>query len=236
MSFKDELEGMLVTEIDNREFIRLNQVTCGEVVHLQIITATKPIRLKTRLIGVDPNMSIILAFGTDQYWEKSLPHIKESKDVIVRFMNNDEQQASVIAFRSSIQKIMTIAGRWLVLDYPKAIESAELRQHLRVSVKIGASLLDSDGNSVLISGMLSDISIQGCAFITKQKVELDLHNLYRLSINIEGENTNIDLSVALKNIQNSILNGSTQYGLAFMTPESETKLSIQQLLLHHLQK
>jgi len=227
---------MQVSEIDNREFTRLNQVTCGEIIHLQIITATKPIRLKTRLIGVDPNMSVILAFGNDQAWEKAAHHIKESKDVIVRFMSNDQQQASVIAFRSSIQKIMTIAGRWLVLDYPKAIESAELRQHLRVSVKIGASLLDSNGNSVLVSGMLSDISIQGCAFMTMEKVELDLHNLYRLSINIEGENANIELSVALKNTQTTMSNGHTQCGLAFMTPESETKASIQQLLLHHLQK
>lgn len=225
-----------MSEIDNREFIRLNQVTCGEVVHLQIITATKPIRLKTRLIGVDPNMSVILAFGNDQYWEKALPHIKESKDVIVRFMNNDQQQASVIAFRCSIQKIMTIAGRWLVLDYPKAIESAELRQHLRVSVKIVASILDGVENSVLVSGVLSDISVQGCAFITKQRVVLDLHNMYRLSIDLEGENESIELSVSLKNMTNSLADGSTQYGLAFMTPTTETNTSIQQLLLHHLQK
>lgn len=233
---------MLVAEIDNREFVRLNQVNCGELVHLQIITATKPIRLKTRLIGVDPNMSVILAFGNDATWEKAAPHIKESKDVIVRFMNNEDQQASVIAFRSSIQKIMTIAGRWLVLDYPKAIESAELRQHLRVAVKIEASLLDSDANSVLVTGLLSDISIQGCAFITRQKEALDLHNLYRLSISIEDESAassadkSVQLSVALKNIQTSIANGHTQYGLAFMTPEKETKVSIQKLLLHHLQK
>lgn len=225
-----------MSEIDNREFTRLNHVTCGEVVHLQIITATKPIRLKTRLIGVDPNMSVILAFGNDQYWEKASPHIKESKDVIVRFMNNDEQQASVIAFRSSIQKIMTIAGRWLVLDYPKAIESAALRQHLRVSVKIVASILDGVENSVLVSGVLSDISVQGCAFITKQRVVLDLHNLYRLSINLDGESESIELSVSLKNMKNSLADGSTQYGLAFMTPVTETNTSIQQLLLHHLQK
>ncbi len=227
---------MEVSKIDNRELTRLNQVNCGEIIHLQIITATKPIRLKTRLIGVDPNMSVILAFGNDANWIKALPHIKETNDVIVRFMNNDQQQASVVAFRSSIQKIMTIMGRWLVLDYPKTIESAALRQHRRVDVSVEASMVDSETKAVLAHGVLIDLSIQGCAFVSKKEKSLSVGTIYELCIDLEEENKKICLSVALKNINNLGVNDEVQCGLVFMTPETEAKASIQELLLHHLQK
>lgn len=224
-----------MAEIDNKKFTRLNQVTCGEIVHLQIITPTKPIRLKTRLIGVDPNMSVILAFGNDPSWEKALPHIKESKTVIVRLLSNQQQQASIIAFRTKIQKIMTIAGRWLVLNYPQVIESAELRQHLRIPVKIEASLLDVTLNTSLATGTLSDISMQGCAFVGEKKTKLKVDGAYRLSVQLDDECT-IELPIELKNIQAAGYEGDTQYGLVFTKSDIDTTDSIQQLLLHHLQQ
>lgn len=235
MDYSNKDKGSGVSNIDNREFTRLNHVNCGEVIHLQIITPTKPIRLKTRLIGVDPNMSVILAFGSDGSWERAVGHIKESNDVIVRFMHHEQQQALVVAFRSSIQKIMNVTGRWLVLDYPKAIESAELRQHLRVPVKLEGSLLNPDDQSIIIEGVLSDISIQGCAFVTEKDAQLTIDAIYTLNIEVGGDSQKIELSVALKNTQN-LSPGQIQYGLIFMTPADEAKKSVQQLLIHHLQK
>lgn len=222
--------------LDNSEFTRLNKASCGEVVHLQLITATKPIRLKTRLIGVDPNMSVILAYLNDPAWEKALPYLKESNAVIMRYMHNDRQQASVIAFRTSIQKIMTTSGRWLVLDYPKSIESANLRQHKRMAVHIDASLSNSDTKKLIFKGALNDISIQGCAFVSEAEAELTIGNIYSLDIMANDEVKQITLSVGLKNIQKLTDNGGFQYGLIFMTPEIEAKESIQYLLLHHLQQ
>ena len=227
---------MPVSNLDNREFSLLNQVNCGEVVHLQIITATKRIRLKTRLIGVDPNMSVILAFMNDPSWERALPHIKESNDVIVRFMHKKRQQACIIAFRSSIQKIMTITGRWLVLDYPKAIESAEIRQHRRVTVNIEATLSHPDTKVNLSTGLLSDISLQGCAFVSVDELALNVGDIYILSVDISDEGKNIELSVTLKNVQKITVNNEFQYGLIFNSAEAKVKDSLQYLLLHHLQK
>lgn len=227
---------MSVSNLDNQEFTLLNQVNCGEIVHLQIITATKPIRLKTRLIGVDPNMSVILAFMNDPNWERAIPHIKESNDVIVRFMHKKRQQACIIAFRTSIQKIMTITGRWLVLDYPKAIESADIRQHRRVSVSIEATLSHPDTKVVLSTGLISDISLQGCAFVSEDELALNVGDIYMLNIDITDENKKIELSVTLKNVQKINANNEFQYGLIFNTPEAKVKDTLQHLLLHHLQK
>jgi c-di-GMP-binding flagellar brake protein YcgR len=227
---------MSVPNLDNREFNLLNQVNCGETVHLQIITATKRIRLKTRLIGVDPNMSVILAFMNDPSWDRALPYIKESNDVIVRFMHKKRQQACIIAFRSSIQKIMTITGRWLVLDYPKAIESAEIRQHRRVTVNIEASLTHPDTQVVLSMGLLSDISFQGCAFVSKDELALNLDDIYILSVDISDEGKKVELSVTLKNIQKITTSSEFQYGLIFNSTDEKLKDSLQYLLLHHLQK
>jgi hypothetical protein len=213
-----------VSKIDNRELTRLNQVNCGEIIHLQIITATKPIRLKTRLIGVDPNMSVILAFGNDANWIKALPHIKETNDV------------TVVDFLNKKQKFFTIWGVCLFLHYPKTIESATLRQHRRVDVSVEASMVDSETKAVIANGVLIDLSIQGCAFVSKKEKSLTVGTVYELCIDLEEENKKICLSVALKNINNLGVNDEVQCGLVFMTPETEAKASIQELLLHHLQK
>jgi hypothetical protein len=227
---------MPVPNLDNYEFSLLNQVNCGEIVHLQIITATKPIRLKTRLIGVDPNMSVILSFVSDPSWDRALPHIKESNVVIVRFMHKKRQQACIIAFRTTIQKIMTVTGRWLVLDYPKAVESADIRQHRRVSVNIEASLIHPDTQVVLSAGLLSDISLLGCAFVSEDELALTVGDIYMLNVDISDEDKKIAFSVALKNVQKITTNNEFQYGLIFNTPETKVKDSLQHLLLHHLEK
>lgn len=220
--------------IDNKKFDALNQSDCGEIVHLQIITATVPIRIKTYLIGVDPNMSVILAIGNDASWEKALPFIKESKHVVVRLLSHHQQQSSILAFRTSIQRIMTIAGRWLVLDYPKAIEAASLRQHVRIPVEIEAILMDSETEVHLAIGRLIDISIYGCAFIGQQKVQVALNKVYRLSITLKEKV--LDFSVTLKNIQPTAGEGVVQYGLVFMAEEADKQVNIQALLLHYLQQ
>lgn len=224
-------------DLEKQVFEHLNQVSCGEVAHLQVITATKPIRLKTRLIGIDPNMSVILKMGNDASWEKAADHIKESKHVVVRLLSND-QQARILAFRSTIQKIMSTSGNWLVLDYPKAIESASLRKHVRIPISIEASLLDKALNTLITPGHLTDLSLQGCAFSTANDPEsnLKVDHEYRLLISLEesDEVSSVELPVVVKNVQVSA--ADAQYGLVFKQPEQDLLQQIQQLLLHHLQQ
>ncbi|RBW47554.1 hypothetical protein DS885_02455 [Psychromonas sp. B3M02] len=227
--------GAEMTGIDNRELTRLNHVKCGEIVHIQVITPTKPIRLKSRLIGIDPNMSVILAFGNDASWIKALPHLKENNDIIVRFMNSEQQQANVTAFRTAIQKIMTITGRWLVLDYPKSIETVGLRKHRRVDVSIEASLVNVENETVLANGVLIDLSINGCAFVCKKEETLSEGSIYQLMANLGDGSPTVTLSVSLKSVKELGVNNEVQYGLVFTTPE-QVNSAVQQLLLHHLQK
>lgn len=222
---------------EKQVFEHLNRVSCGEVVHLQVVTATKPIRLKTRLVGIDPNMAVILKLQNDASWEKASDHIKESKHVVVRLLSN-EQQARILAFRSTIQKIMSASGSWLILDYPKAVESASLRKHLRIPVNIEASLLDKNVNTMLSPGVIADLSVQGCAFMATfdPEMSLKIDDEYRLLIAMEesDEVTSIELPVTLKNQQQ--LGTETQFGLVFNSSEQDKVQRIQQLLLHHLQQ
>lgn len=224
-------------DVEKQVFEHLNRVSCGEVAHLQVITATKPIRLKTRLIGIDPNMSVILKMGNDASWEKAADHIKESKHVVVRLLSND-QQARILAFRSTIQKIMSTSGSWLILDYPKAIESASLRKHVRIPVNIEASLLDKNLNTMITPGTLSDLSLQGCALVTVNDPEtkLNIDQEYRLLISLEesDEVSAVELPVVVKNVQ--LTGKDAQYGLVFNQAEQDSIQRIQQLLLHHLQQ
>ena len=101
-------------------------MACNTIVHLQILTPTKTIRLKTNLIGVDPNMSVILAIHHENDWYAAKNFIREGNGVIVRLINPNSPEASIVAFRTNIQKIMSIAGNWLVLDYPKELQKVWL--------------------------------------------------------------------------------------------------------------
>ncbi len=46
----------------NKDFKQLEKMPCNTQVHLQMLTSSQAIRLRTHLIGIDSNRSILLAF------------------------------------------------------------------------------------------------------------------------------------------------------------------------------
>lgn len=211
----------------------LNKIACDTEVHLQVITPTKPIRLKTRLIGVDPNMSVILAMGNNSEWLAAKQYIREGQKVIVRLMNTEQTNANIVAFQSHIQKLMSIAGRWLVLDYPKELQQVPLRKEQRLPIHIEAQLLDIDTKKICSNGFLSDLSIQGCAFIGEPIALISLSEKYLLQVPITDNVKSI-----IVNIKNSkkvdMHSGDMQYGGVLEGDEEKLKLFVEPLLIDYV--
>jgi len=215
------------------EEVYLNKIPCETEVYLQIITPTQRLRLKTRLIGVDPNMSVILAMGSDPEWLAAKEYIRDGQKVIIRLVNGEQSDAFILAFQSKIQKLMSIAGRWLVLDYPAGIQMVTLRQHSRLPIDTKASLLNLGSQKVVSTGVLTDISVDGGAFIGEKLSGKPIDRRYILEIKQE-KSTEI-IQVVVKNSKKlSNKNNLMQYGLNLESTKDVSKKFIEDLLLDYL--
>lgn len=211
----------------------LNKIACGTEVHLQIITATQPVRLKTRLIGVDPSMSVIVAMGSSGEWISAKQYIREGQKVIVRLISTEQPDANIVAFESNIQKLMSIAGRWLLIDYPTIVQQLPLRQSLRLPVHIAAKLLHIESKKMCTSGFLNDLSIHGGAFIGEVIKQPLAHKQYILQLIICGEKKSI--LVSIKNTKKVDNNGNViQYGVILEGEDKVIKQFVEPLLIDSL--
>lgn len=217
------------------DFNYIDNIPCNTGVNLQILTATHPIRLKTRLIGIDPNMSVILAMNNDQDWLSAKNFIREGQGAIVRMVNRDEPEANIVAFRTHVQKIMSICGRWLVLDYPKQLQKVALRNYSRISIHVECVIIDEKSQSELSRGYLHDISINGCAFIGELIKGCTVESRYQLQVKFAEIQFSMLVPITVKNIKYEYINTvKKQYGLVFDANNQETQDFIQQVILYHL--
>lgn len=226
---------MFVPESIEDNYAYLNKIACETEAHLQIITATQPVRLKTRLIGVDPNMSVIIAMGNSGEWLSSKQYIREGQKVIVRLMSTEHPDANLVAFKTNIQKLMSITGRWLVLDYPKEVQQLPLRKHLRLPVHISAKLLHPETKKTSSSGFLSDLSVLGGAFVGDPIKQPSADKKYILQVISEGEKKS--MLIVIKNTKKAEFKGNlVQYGVVIEGDEKESKRFVEPLLIDSLFK
>ena len=108
---------------------KFNALPCQTEVHLQLPTATKPIRLRSRLIGIEPGMCVIISRGTDQHWEMARELIREGQSIVVRLVNEGDPNATIFAYgQTGTGKTFTMEGfKYSMTDeargiIPRAIE------------------------------------------------------------------------------------------------------------------
>jgi len=222
-------KGLSMTETESK-YHYLNKIACESEVYLQIMAPTKAVRLKTRLIGVDPNMSVLISMGNSAEWIAAKEHIREGQKVIVRIMSTALPDANLLAFQTKIQKVMSVAGRWMLLDYPQEVQQAPLRQDQRLSMRIEASLLDPESKKVCSTGFLSDLSINGCAFVGDPIEKSKALKKYLLQLSSENDNKSI-LMVVKNSKKADALGNSMLYGGAL---EGDAKKFAEPLLIDSL--
>jgi hypothetical protein len=216
-------------------FNYLNNIACNAAVHLEIITPTSSIRLKTRLIGVDPSMSVILAMRNDDDWCAARNYMREGQAAIVRLINLETPEANIIAFRTNIQKLLSIAGNWLVMDYPRELQQTALRRHSRIAIQTPCSIINKESKKVVSEGLLVDISIHGSAFIGKLLPGSTVDSQYDLQVKWDAEKSLLTTPVTVKNFLTQKDHPEKQrYGLVFEKDGQETQDLIQKIILNHL--
>jgi c-di-GMP-binding flagellar brake protein YcgR len=131
---------------------------------------------------------------------------------------------------------MSIAGNWLVLDYPKMeLQKASLRKHSRIPINLECSIIERSSQARISHGLLSDISINGCAYIGEPLIECTVDSKYDLHIKEEAEESALSSPVTVKNILEKEHHTNQQkYGLAFEDSSPKTQDFIQKVILRHL--
>lgn len=221
------------------EFEHLDFMPCNTEVYIEILTQNKPIRLKTRLIGIHSPKTIILEFGQDKNWTLAKRYIFENASVIVRILNSFDPNAHVVAFRSTISKLMTPLHNWIVIYYPKNLEKIALRQSGRLPVNIPSVLSqsrsDKEQSEYSLEGHLVDISIKGGGFIGTDNNDINLENKCTLTLLEESNDEAINIIVIIKNRQ--VLNAAhklIQYGFTLDSDHNTAELFVQKIIQKQL--
>ncbi|MDO6761997.1 flagellar brake protein [Agarivorans sp. 1_MG-2023] len=213
-----------------------NALPCQTEVHLQIPTPTNPLRLRSRLIGIEPGMCVILSRGMDQQWEAARDLIREGQSIVVRIVNEGDPNATIFAYRGSISKLMSSVGRWVVLDYPRNIQKISLRQHSRLPVSLPCRMQSESDSNESFKGLLKDLSLNGGGFISAP-IPLPLtKRSFNLHLPIdEYETLSIKASICNQHLEQRSPE-RVHYGLSFDADESVKQKFIQTALLEIVQR
>lgn len=232
--------------LENQETLSpvyLSTIPCNTEVSIQIITPVQTIRVRSHLVGVDRQLCLILHRGNDAAWLSAKNYIREGQNLVVRLINSKENDAKVIAFRSSIIKLDSVISRWLIISFPKQVQAIKLRKDSRQSLKLKASLITAAEQKTLSSGFLNDISLSGCAYLGQALAEEEQEQKLLLCTQIqESELTspdsppeilNLQLPIEIKNKSNDS-SGVCKMGLQFTSSEEERLDAVQKILMQSL--
>ncbi len=163
-------------------------------------------RLTSEVIGVEEGKYLIIRVPPLQSMGDASNLLYEGNTVIVRYVHN----GSVFAFKSRIKHFITTPAKLIFIDYPKKIESQDLRAHKRIDCYLPAKVRIEDNS---IAGAITDISRKGYQFLVKtSKIKnsltqlLQVDNEIGVSFQLPGVEETITLTGKQKNIKKDKVN------------------------------
>ncbi|WP_105167173.1 flagellar brake protein [Pseudoalteromonas sp. T1lg23B] len=152
---------------------KIELISVGNMVDLEILLAASSKRVKTEFIGYLPGQYLILNYPGQKQLGKAVEHVKEGASVIVRAVA-DHSDGQIIAFKTDIKAVAYTPTKLIFLYPPQQIQSHCLRHHVRIPTLIPATLMTSRSTC---DGVIKDISPTGLQFSLRgAKVDLPLHD------------------------------------------------------------
>jgi len=167
------------------------------IVELSILS-TKKIKFKSFFVGFLPNKFILIQLpnlGNDSEYST---YIKQGVSCTIRSLV-EGKEGSVIAFITSIEQIIKIPTKMLVLNIPKQVALQNLRKRTRIETQLNFETVINENT---IKGIFVNISVGGCLLKIKRDLKLNkvVGDKFRFSIpdksfesftSIEGKVSNI---------------------------------------------
>lgn len=198
---------------------KLHQLTTGGVVELEILTPTSSKRVKTEFIGLLDKKFIILNYPSTKRLPGANDYLRDGVMVVVRAVI-EGGDGQVIAFRQQIMSIASHPARLIFINFPKQVQSFELRSQTRIPTLLPAKLkLDDDKE---VGGIIKDISLTGVMFEFNERQSLD--NLKDKECTVSLKNS----SNETKNFQGQLCSikeqgDSMSCGIKILASENEVK-------------
>ena len=182
-------------------------------------------RLKTKLVGVDPSKCLIVNTPFSQHinvYDRSFLGTK----VLVRLIH----QGSVIGFQSKLIGSINVPVKFLLLSYPKAIESHNLRSHPRYFCFLPAELTIEDER---YRGIILDVSATGCRFLIRGTKDnplpiVEINSRLLLEVRFPGMENKQKTFAQLKNIQYEV--DEVRLGMLFLEMPEDLRVVVLQFI------
>ena len=106
-------------------------------------------------------------------------------------------------------------------------------KHSRIYIQIKSSILDEESQSQLSDGILSDISIDGCAFFGGSIADCKVGKRYQIQIQFSPTHLSESVPIMVKSIVDADAE-KKKYGFSFDIEDKKTSDFIHETLFHHL--
>ncbi len=214
--------------LSNEDLHKLRSLRPGMPFDIQVSTPSAAKRVRTEYMGMDGQRFIMMRYPDESKWGNLSDAIYADKDMIVRFILEDET-GEVIAFKSKIMHVIKKPVHMVFVSFPSFIQSQGLRSEKRAQIRVPVSILNAENEQALAFGALVDISNGGCRIAT-QKLKGRKIEVKQILIRSNGQRGEpFELKGEIMNIKPDELHFN--YGIKFSTSESEVESLIERLMV-----
>jgi c-di-GMP-binding flagellar brake protein YcgR len=156
-------------------------------------------RIKSELIGIEEGKFLIVKLPPIQSKGSILNLLYKGNVIIVRYLI----KGTVFGFKTRISQFVHYPAKLVFIEYPKRIETRELRANKRIECYLPANVKINDNT---IDGVIVDISKGGCQIvIEKAKVKgslvLQVDDEIGISFQLPGVKEELTVAGKQKNIK-----------------------------------
>jgi c-di-GMP-binding flagellar brake protein YcgR len=192
----------------------------GTILNVQI-EGTKD-RMTSELIGVEEGEYLVIKMPSVQFMGNLSNLLYKGNSITIRYLH----KGTVFGFKSNISHFMTNPAKLIFIEYPKRIESQDLRAHKRLDCYLPADVRIMDNT---IEATITDISREGCCFIIERaKVESSLILRIGSKIGISFQLPGAKEMFTVTSIQKNLKKGDDNVGIGVefnnMDIEAQEKL------------
>jgi c-di-GMP-binding flagellar brake protein YcgR len=124
-------------------------------------------RMTSELIGVETGEYLVIKMPSVQFMGNLSNLLYKGNSITIRYLH----KGTIFGFKSHINHFITNPAKLIFIEYPKRIESHDLRGHKRLDCYLPANAKIMDN---IMAGTITDISKEGChLIIDTEKVEVE---------------------------------------------------------------
>ena len=156
-------------------------------------------RMTSELIGIETGEYLLIKMPSAQFMGNLSKLLYKGNSIVIRYLH----KGTIFGFKTHISHYITTPAKLIFIEYPKRIESHDLRGHKRLDCYLPANVKIMNNT---IAGTITDVSKEGCHLIIDQvQVEnsliLQVGNEIGVSFQLPGVAKKLAVTGKQKNVK-----------------------------------